>query len=71
MKATRLCISLCLLAALTACANVAPSQRAILSKPQMQFDFDKGTASLAEHTYASKEGTAGGRAVGGGGCGCT
>jgi hypothetical protein len=36
----------------------------------MSFDTDKLEAKFAEHTYSSKEGTAGGGGVGGGGCGC-
>ncbi len=62
-----------LFAVLTAsgCANVAPSQRGTLARPDMQFDFDMAYAKLSEHTYASKEAASGGRATGGGGCGCT
>ncbi len=55
----------------TGCANVSPSQRGIHAKPDMQFDFDAANTKIIQHTYASKEGTAGGRATGGGGCGCT
>ena len=53
------------------CANVSPSQRGILAKPGMQFDADAANSKIIQHNYASKEGTAGGRATGGGGCGCT
>lgn len=53
------------------CANVAPTQRGTLSKPDMQFDFDRAGSAISGHTYASKEAAAGGKAVGGGGCGCT
>ena len=53
------------------CANVSPSQRGILAKPDMQFDADAANSKIIQHNYASKEGTAGGRATGGGGCGCT
>ena len=53
------------------CANVAPSQRGILSKSDMQFDFDRAGGAITGHTYASKEAASGGKAVGGGGCGCT
>ncbi len=56
---------------LIGCANVAPSQRGTLSKADMQFDFDRAHAANSSHTYASKEAAAGGKAVGGGGCGCT
>ncbi|MEI6738625.1 MAG: DUF4266 domain-containing protein [Pseudomonadota bacterium] len=56
---------------LIGCANVAPSQRGTLSKADMQFDFDRAGSAISGHTYASKEAAAGGKAVGGGGCGCT
>ena len=55
----------------TGCAHVSPAQRGILAKPDMQFDADAANSKIIQHTYASKEGTAGGRATGGGGCGCT
>lgn len=66
--------TLCILGlaiAFTGCANVSPAQRGILAKPDMQFDADSANSKITQHTYASKEGTAGGRATGGGGCGCT
>ncbi len=53
------------------CANVSPSQRGMLSKADMQFDFDRAGSAISGHTYASKEAASGGKAVGGGGCGCT
>lgn len=64
---------LCLAIAATACgcANVSPAQRGTLARPEMQFDFDSAGARIADQTYASKEGAAGGRVTGGGGCGCT
>jgi hypothetical protein len=60
-----------LAASLVGCASVAPTQRATLSKPEMQFGFDRAADAITNHTYASKEASSGGRAVGGGGCGCT
>ena len=59
------------MAALAGCANVSPSQRGTLAKPEMQFEFDRAAGAISGHTYASKEGASGGKAVGGGGCGCT
>ncbi len=59
------------MAALVGCANVAPTQRATLAKPEMQFDVDRAAGAITGHTYASKEAASGGKAVGGGGCGCT
>jgi starvation-inducible outer membrane lipoprotein len=55
---------------LSGCANVAPTQRGVLARPDMQFDHDLAQVKIVEHTYASKEAAAGGRAIGGGGCGC-
>lgn len=52
------------------CSTVSPTQRGILAKPEMQFDHDLAHIKIVEHTYASKEAAAGGRATGGGGCGC-
>ena len=47
-----------------------PWEKGELAKAAMQFDPDVLEAKLREHTYTSKEGAAGGFAVGGGGCGC-
>jgi hypothetical protein len=60
-----------ILLALVGCANVAPTQRGTLAKPEMQWGFDRAADAISGHTYASKEAASGGRAVGGGGCGCT
>ena len=57
--------------ALVGCANVSPSQRGTLAKPEMQLEFDRAASAISGHTYASKEAASGGKAVGGGGCGCT
>ena len=67
----RCIIALLVLAGLLGCANVAPTQRGTLAKPDMQLDFDRAAGAIAGHTYASKEAASGGKAVGGGGCGCT
>ena len=49
---------------------VQPYEREVLSKPMMQFDFDKTETAAREHFLNSLEGSAGGFGVGGGGCGC-
>lgn len=59
-----------MLVSASGCVNVAPTQRGILAKPEMQFDHDMAHIKIMEHTYASKEAAAGGRSTGGGGCGC-
>jgi hypothetical protein len=65
---------LILLAALlsSGCAaeRVQPWQKGVLAKSGMLFERDRLESAYAEHTYASKEGAAGGAGVGGGGCGC-
>lgn len=59
-------------ACLTGCASVPvqPWEKGLLALPGMTFESDRLDAAYVEHTYASKEGAAGGAAVGGGGCGC-
>ena len=44
--------------------------KGLLAKRAMGFEQDRLELKYAEHTYASKEGAAGGAGVGGGGCGC-
>ena len=55
---------------LSACVNVKPFHRDVLSKPEMQFDFEKGEQAAREHFLNSLEGSTGGFGTGGGGCGC-
>lgn len=52
------------------CAVVQPYERETLSKPVMQFDYDKDEAAARDHFFNSVEGSTGGFGVGGGGCGC-
>ena len=64
---------LALALALGACASFSPPQaweKQYLAKPEMQFDADKLDAKNLQHIQFSKEGSAGGYGVGGGGCGC-
>jgi LPS O-antigen subunit length determinant protein (WzzB/FepE family) len=60
------------IALLEACSvtPVSAWQRGNLAKQQMVRDAAGLHSALEQHTYASKEGTAGGYSVGGGGCGC-
>ncbi|GAB4273508.1 MAG: hypothetical protein Kow0065_22300 [Methylomicrobium sp.] len=55
---------------LTACAPVKPWERGILAKPHMALDPSPGESKIKQHVFFSKEATAGGTGVGGGGCGC-
>jgi hypothetical protein len=54
------------------CADwgVKPWQREVLARPEMQLDSTPVLSSLDDHIYFSKEASSGGRAFGGGGCGC-
>jgi hypothetical protein len=50
--------------------GVKPWQRDVLARPEMQLDNTPVLSSLDDHIYFSKEASSGGRAFGGGGCGC-
>ena len=59
-----------LASALTGCATVKPWQRKALADYTMRGDRDPMGDGLAEHVFFSREMAAGGKGVGGGGCGC-
>jgi hypothetical protein len=72
-RIVRTIIALAAAATLSACAGYAPPQaweKGYLAKPAMQFDADRLDAKNLQHILYSKEGSAGGYGVGGGGCGC-
>ncbi len=54
------------------CSNmgVRPWERDLLAKPAMQLDASPLAGGIDDHIYFSKEAATGGRAFGGGGCGC-
>ena len=52
------------------CVAVKPYQRGALADYTMRADRDPLAESLHEHVYFTREAAAGGRGVGGGGCGC-
>jgi uncharacterized protein DUF4266 len=54
----------------TQCANVKPWERGTLADATMRPDWDPLGQALMDHVYFSREGSSGGRGVGGGGCGC-
>ena len=59
--------------ALASCATFDPPkpwEKGDLARPSMRFDGDPLAVKATQHIYQSKEGAAGGGAVGGGGCGC-
>lgn len=66
----RLAFLILLVALVAGCTTVKPWQRGALADPIMQADRDPVGDKLAEHVYFSREAATGGRAVGGGGCGC-
>jgi hypothetical protein len=57
---------------LARCASlgVQPWERDLLAKPSMQLDASPLASGIDDHIYFSKEAATGGRAFGGGGCGC-
>ena len=56
--------------AATSCVRVRAWERGTLAKACMQFDADPEETALEQHTFAYREGAAGGYGGGGGGCGC-
>lgn len=50
--------------------GVEPWEREVLARPEMTFAHDAISRGLDDHVYFSKEASSGGRAFGGGGCGC-
>ena len=52
------------------CTAVKPYQRGTLADYTMRADRDPLEDMLHEHVYFTREAAAGGRGVGGGGCGC-
>ncbi len=50
--------------------RVKPWQRAALADPTMNPDRDPLALAMADHVFTSREAAAGGRGVGGTGCGC-
>lgn len=57
-------------ASASACASVQPWQRGTLADEYMIFDADGQLVSYMTHWQESREGSAGGFGVQGGGCGC-
>lgn len=63
-------LSCALLVSLIGCTAVQPWERGTLADYTMRPDRDPLDDSLQEHVYFTREAAAGGRGVGGGGCGC-
>jgi hypothetical protein len=58
--------------ALSGCATmgVRAWERDVLARPEMSLDHEATDLAMDDHIYFSREASAGGRAFGGGGCGC-
>ena len=52
------------------CQHVSPWDRGALADPIMNADAEPLGSMMSEHVWFSREAAAGGRGVGGGGCGC-
>jgi len=55
---------------LAGCATVQPWERGRLANPAMVFDADSAQTEYMTHWQEAREGSSGGFAVQGGGCGC-
>jgi hypothetical protein len=55
---------------LAGCVTVRPEQKAILADPIMQFAAQARADAQLAHVLENREGSSGGGAVHGGGCGC-
>ncbi len=52
------------------CQTVQPWERGVMADYTMRADRDPLHDAMSEHIYFSRESSAGGRGVGGSGCGC-
>ncbi|PIW59583.1 DUF4266 domain-containing protein [Shewanella sp. CG12_big_fil_rev_8_21_14_0_65_47_15] len=61
-----------LIVGLSGCSSlgVEPWEKGQLARSDMALDSEKLDLALDDHIYFSKEGSSGGRAFAGGGCGC-
>jgi Domain of unknown function (DUF4266) len=68
----RLLLVLSILLLVTGCSSlgVKPWERDLLAKKSMSISGYPLESAADDHTYFSKEASAGGRGFGGGGCGC-
>ena len=65
-------LSVVLLVSLAGCGRFAvrPNEKEHLADRTMRFDGDQQEIAAEEHVLESREGSAGGRGTGAGGCGC-
>jgi len=71
-QGSRFVLAIVLVTLASGCASmhVRAFERDVLAKPEMALDHEANDLSMDDHIYFSREGSAGGRAFGGGGCGC-
>ena len=70
MKLLRLCFFAFVAVSGVSCTHVKPWERGHLADYIMRPGRDPLTDSISEHVWFTREAFAGGRGVGGGGCGC-
>ncbi|MFG7349652.1 DUF4266 domain-containing protein [Shewanella oncorhynchi] len=65
-------VTVTLIIGLSGCSSlgVQPWEKGQLARSDMALDSEKLDLALDDHIYFSKEGSSGGRAFAGGGCGC-
>ncbi|KAB2674817.1 MAG: DUF4266 domain-containing protein [Verrucomicrobia bacterium] len=66
----RAVIAVAAMAVMSGCSAVRPWERDHLAQYGMRPDRDRLGSAMGEHLWFSREAVHGGRAVGGGGCGC-
>jgi hypothetical protein len=65
-----LLLAVCAVSGGCAATAIRPWDRDLLAQKQMSFVPAPRANAIDDHIYFSKEGSAGGHQVGGGGCGC-
>ena len=72
IKKLQLLLLICILCLTSGCSSfgVQVWERDLLAKKSMQPTANALETATDDHTYFSKEASAGGRGFGGGGCGC-
>jgi Domain of unknown function (DUF4266) len=70
MKTAKILLALALSLGSVSCTNVKPWERGHLADWIMQPGHDGLTDTASEHVWFTREAFAGGKSIGGGGCGC-
>jgi hypothetical protein len=69
-RTSLLALGVALALAATACATVKPSEREVLSRPEMNPASEGLEEQFQSHVESAREGGFGGHGAAGGGCGC-